>query len=187
KSLHQCLQTDICASSLTAQVGTDIVQSAKGSVRLIFTFLSAKHHKQRLAYAKKCTAPQAGFLCDIERTKRMLQTVRPTFKSRKPVMVWSSICGNGVSPLHVCETSVNGEYYREILITNDRNGLPNQTLFVQDNVPAHTATKTIMVLIGLNLMALTHPARSPYMNPIENIGAILKWELNKTPATSSKI
>ncbi|KAF4144282.1 putative DDE superfamily endonuclease domain-containing protein [Phytophthora infestans] len=56
----------------------------------------------------------------VERREHEVLTpncVKPTFNSsHKSVMVWSSICGSGVGPLLICEASVNGEYYRNILV-----------------------------------------------------------------------
>ncbi|KAE8896787.1 hypothetical protein PF003_g19510 [Phytophthora fragariae] len=104
-------------------------------------------------------------------------------------MVWASICGNGVGTLHICSESVTGEYYRHVLrseipVTRLLNGLPPATAFVQDNAPAHRAKLTKKCAKELNLEDLGYPAQSPDLNPIENVWAAMKRELNRTPATS---
>ncbi|GMF21887.1 unnamed protein product [Phytophthora fragariaefolia] len=175
-------------------------------------YLSKKHRLARQAYAKKYCELSAEqwedvFFTDEARlelhgttgrvsvwrrrhesfsTKRVL----PTFKSdRQSVMIWGSICGNGVGTLHICSDSVTGEYYRHILrsevpITRQLNGLPATISFVQDNAPAHRVKLTKTCIKNLNLKDLGHPAQSPDLNPIENVLAEMKRELNRSLATS---
>ncbi|KAE8980037.1 hypothetical protein PR001_g24275 [Phytophthora rubi] len=160
-------------------------------------YLSKKHRRARLAYAKKydhLTTEQwddvlftyearvelhgsTGRVSVWHRTHEAFsdKCVLPTFKSgRQSVMVWASICGNGVGTLHICSESVTGEYYRHVLrseipVTRLLNDLPPATAFVQDNAPAHRAKLTKKCAKELNLEDLGHPAQSPDLNPIENV------------------
>ncbi|KAE9322548.1 hypothetical protein PF008_g17568 [Phytophthora fragariae] len=175
-------------------------------------YLSKKHRQQRLAYAKRLAHFEeedwetviftdeasvelhgtTGRVSVWRRTHEAFheKCVVPTFKSsRKSLMVWSSISADGVDTMHFCEKNVDGEYYRgllqkEIPITRQLLGLPTPTNFVQDNAPAHRAkaTKTFVKQIGLH--DLRHPPQSPDLNPIENVWAIMKRELNRQPASS---
>jgi transposase len=175
-------------------------------------FLSKKHRRARLLYAKKYGHLTAEDWDDVlftdeakvelhgttgrvsvwRRTHEAFSSkcVLPTFKSgRQSVMVWGSICGNGVGTLHICSESVTGDYYRHILrsevpITRLLNDLPAATSFVQDNAPAHRAKLTKKCIEELNLKDLRHPAQSPDLNPIANVWAEMKRELNRDPATS---
>ncbi|KAK1943198.1 Transposable element Tcb1 transposase [Phytophthora citrophthora] len=116
--------------------------------------------------------------------------VKPTFKSsRNSLMVWSSITADGVGTLYFCDQTATGDYYRgifrqEIPITKQLLGLSGETLFVQDNAPAHSAKATAGCLRALRLISLGHPPQSPDLNPIENLRFIMKRELDHTPATS---
>ncbi|GMF31772.1 unnamed protein product [Phytophthora fragariaefolia] len=101
-------------------------------------YVSKKHRKQRLAYAKRLAHYEeedwgtvlftdeasvelhgtTGRVSVWRRTNEAFQEkcVVPTFKSsRKSLMVWSSISANGVGTMHFCEKSVDGEYCRKLL------------------------------------------------------------------------
>ncbi|KAE9016525.1 hypothetical protein PR002_g13632 [Phytophthora rubi] len=175
-------------------------------------YLSNKHRKQRLAYAKRLAHLEkddwANVLFTDEASVELHGTsgrvsvwrrtheafhekcVVPTFKSsRKSLMVWSSISADGVGTMHFCEKSVDGAYYRHLLqqeipITRQLLGLPQPVNFVQDNAPAHRAKATTKFVKSLGLHDLRHPVQSPDLNPIENVWAIMKRELNRQPATS---
>ncbi|KAE9046276.1 hypothetical protein PR001_g4635 [Phytophthora rubi] len=117
--------------------------------------------------------------------------VIPTFKSRlKSVMVWSSITASGVGTMHFFDESVNGVYYRFLLrkqipITKLLLGQSDETLFVQDNTPAHSAKLTAKGLRDLKLISLGHTPQSPDLNPIENLWFLMKQELHRDPAKAA--
>ncbi|KAG2840392.1 hypothetical protein PC114_g5232 [Phytophthora cactorum] len=160
-------------------------------------YLNPKHRRKRFAYAKKFKNQTAGFwkrvLFTDEASVELHGTsgrvsvwrrphgafdakcIKATFKSsRKSLMVWGSMTADGVGTLHFCDESVTGDYYRRLLrqnvpITKQFLGLAGETLFVQDNAPAHSAKLTADCLRDLKLITLGHPPQSPDLNPIENL------------------
>ncbi|KAE9187998.1 hypothetical protein PF005_g20235 [Phytophthora fragariae] len=175
-------------------------------------FLSAKHRRQRLKYAKcfdnmqpewwsrvlfsdEASVELHGTSGRVSVWRRPHEAFDPRCvistrkSSRKSLMVWSSVTANGVGTMHFCEKSFNGEYYRELLrkempFTKLSIGLSGDTLFVHDNAPAHTAKLTTKCVRELQLISLGHPPQSPDLNPMENLWFLMKKELNKDPTTT---
>ncbi|EGZ27076.1 hypothetical protein PHYSODRAFT_320926 [Phytophthora sojae] len=150
-------------------------------------YLSKKHRKQCLVYTKRLAhlekddwanvlftdeAPvelhdTSGRVSVWRRTHEAFyeKCVVPTFKSsRKSLM-----------------KSVDGAYYRHLLqqeipITHQLPGLPQRR---QRSSASHRAKATAKFVKSLGLHDLRHPAQSPDLNPIGNVWAIIKRELNR--------
>ncbi|KAG3112312.1 hypothetical protein PI125_g8334 [Phytophthora idaei] len=138
-------------------------------------FLSRKHRRQRLRHAQKfldwpeekwrtvffsdeASVELHGTSGRVSVCRRPHEAfddkyVLPTYKSsRKSLMVWASITADGVGTMHFCDESVTGAYYRTILrsnipITMQLLGLEGETVFVQDNAPAHRAKLHVPLLV----------------------------------------
>lgn len=93
------------------------------------------------------------------------------------VMIWAAIGTRGKSSIAFIDGNINSEQYQGIL-TNTL--LPcgariggNRWVFMQDNAPIHTSHSTTEFLANHNIRVLPWPPRSPDLNPIENVWAIL--------------
>ena len=87
-------------------------------------------------------------------------------------MVWGAISGQGVGPLHRCTGNVNQNVYRAILV-----GYLTHRQFVQDNAPCHKANLIRGWMIGNDVHAMPWPSCSPDLNPIEQVWAWMKRQI----------
>lgn len=99
---------------------------------------------------------------------------------RFSVNVWGWISADGLGICHKIDERLTGNVYRDIL---ENIMLPSVTerfqennfVFQHDNCPAHTARVVREWFNGQNFEVLPWPAKSPDLNPIENIwGYIVK-------------
>ena len=92
-------------------------------------------------------------------------------------MVWGAFSAAGTGELLHCEKSINALKYRRIL---QKGLLPtieksfskeeqSDVIYLQDNVPAHTANATKTWLENKSISLIFWPGQSPHLNPIENI------------------
>jgi hypothetical protein len=97
------------------------------------------------------------------------------------VMVWGGIGTDGYkTPLLMCPPRVNGETYPAML---DENQIPemlkerygDEYMFQQDNAPPHAAARNYLST-RLRLLP-SWPAKSPDLNPIEMLWAIVKQKI----------
>ncbi|KAG3102693.1 hypothetical protein PI125_g14065 [Phytophthora idaei] len=63
-------------------------------------------------------------------------------------------------------------------------GIGEDYKFVHDGAPGHRSKLVKAYLKEKKVEVLQHPAQSPDLNPIENLWAHVKQELNKAPASS---
>ncbi|GFS54196.1 transposable element Tcb2 transposase [Trichonephila clavipes] len=98
------------------------------------------------------------------------------------VLVWGGIMLGSRTDLHHFDAgSVNGTLYcNEILLPYVRlfrGAMGLQFLFMDDNAPCHRTVAAEQLLESEDIERMDWPARSPYLNPIENVWDFLSRRL----------
>ena len=102
--------------------------------------------------------------------------------SPQKVMFWGCFSFMGVGPLHLCQGSVNSQYYISILdsciLPQTANWYGNSNwILLQDNAPCHNSKMTKEWLQNHQIEVMNWPANSPDLNPIENMWGYIKQKL----------
>ncbi|GFW65890.1 transposable element Tcb2 transposase [Trichonephila clavipes] len=98
-------------------------------------------------------------------------------KDRYPtcsIMVWASIMINGLTRLHVVAngTMTGQRYIDEVLLPHVRlfrGAVGDKFVFMDDNATCHRTLAVQDCLVSEGIQRLVWPARSPDLNPIENV------------------
>jgi len=89
------------------------------------------------------------------------------------VMIWAAIGWNGRTRIHFVDGILNADGYINVLATSLLPSLGhfavNPPIFQQDNASIHSARVTRAWLEASNIDVLPWPAKSPDLNPIENL------------------
>jgi hypothetical protein len=106
------------------------------------------------------------------------------------VGIWACFSANGTGCCCIFNGRLDSERYVEILenylipsidlLIEDKSDL----LFQQDNAPCHKAKKVTEWFQKSEIEVLPWPARSPDLNPIENIWNMIDLELGKLKIVS---
>ena len=106
---------------------------------------------------------------------------------RKPTgwMFASMFAGKQKGPGHFWEKEqggITGEKYRRLFLPlvyqfYHETDSPPATIFMHDNALAHAASDTTAALDSMRILLMKWPAKSPDLNPIENIQADMKHYL----------
>ena len=103
------------------------------------------------------------------------------------------ICLNYSSPRgptepHFFTKSIDSLYYQDILdevLVEEANTLyPDGWFLVQDNARPHVSASTKSFFQDRSINAMDWPALSPDLNPIENVWALMKHEVEKRLPTT---
>ncbi|KAA8497472.1 Transposable element Tcb2 transposase [Porphyridium purpureum] len=98
-------------------------------------------------------------------------------------MFWGAMSWYGLSTLHRVQGSLNAERYRQVMLNVimpwalelpwrlDQPDCP--FIFQQDNAPGHAALSTRELFDTVGIALLDRLARSPDLNPVENLWAIV--------------
>ena len=112
-----------------------------------------------------------------------------TRKGKHKVNAWAAISRNERSDIELFTNNMDSDFYWEVLKSNIKSLKKiggTKTILQWDNAPSHVSTKALKFYEKNKIERIEWPAKSPDLNPIENIWAIVKRELEKRKVTKQE-
>ena len=119
-------------------------------------------------------------------TKAGKKRWQPVPKHSQKVHIWAAFSSMGTFPLCIFRQNLTGGLYCKILqwhlLSQADVFHQNSWFLVEDNDPKHTS-KVVKTFMEENMprKLLDWPSQSPDINPIENLFAWIKYQLNRLP------
>ena len=106
-----------------------------------------------------------------------------TTKSLRKITVncWGCITSNDVGQIVQVSDGFNGEQYAQVLkkvLPEMKQNRPD-CIFMQDNASVHKVETVMQLLTNMEVQTLNWSAKSPDLNPIENVWGLMQIRLNK--------
>ena len=106
--------------------------------------------------------------------------------------VWGGISSRTKTCLYYFEDSIDSEAYQEILmevLIEEANFFYSDGFWLmQDNARSHVSWSTIHFLLEIEISFIEWPSMSPDLNPIENVWALMKHEVeNQLPSSLAEV
>jgi len=119
--------------------------------------------------------------------------IQPRIQNSFGVMFWGAMSRYAYGPLRVCQGTINGAEYLQLLkdvVIPEIQAAPFQAIYQQDNAPAHKKREVMAFLNAQEFETLKWPPQSPDLSPIEWVWNVLKMKIkamNPRPRGKSAI
>jgi hypothetical protein len=119
--------------------------------------------------------------------------IQPRIQNSFGVMFWGAMSRYAYGPLRVCQGTINGAEYLQLLkdvLIPEIQAAPFQAIYQQDNAPAHKKREVMAFLNAQEFETLKWPPQSPDLSPIEWVWNVLKMKIkamNPRPRGKSAI